>query len=48
MTVRPANPKVKGGESVMQVQKTERKREKYHAPKMVEFGAVLTLTQGDY
>jgi hypothetical protein len=28
-------------------QNKERKREKYSAPKMVEFGAVLTLTQGD-
>lgn len=27
-------------------QKEERKREKYSAPKMVEYGAVLTLTQG--
>ncbi len=28
-------------------QKAERKREKYSAPKMVEYGAVLNLTLGD-
>lgn len=27
--------------------KEERKREKYSAPKMLEYGAVLTLTQGN-
>ena len=29
-------------------QKDERKREKYSAPKMMEYGAVLNLTQGDH